>query len=292
MTSPQMITDDEYSDIKAWLKVIASNKKRSKIFYAESEDAFIADGKLFKMLPAEYSKYATFDEFYVHVNVKNKEVLYHAWNIENFDELRRSTIEDGVFEWGKVESVILSFLTTNITKLSYSASTVSQGTSASAGSHNSTRTHTQFPQQYGPPYKPSSYSYNEADYKERDAARDKFVALIKQNKTGAAVELVQETIIKLCEAKKFGSLDLFIISLPVETMNIPSMLSVLKATRGADHLLKDRRPFFVKVKERMSKSGKLNKMLYLLDEVEPGKEYAGVTKYSNEPTETKVNAPN
>ena len=287
---PQMITDDHYSDIKSWLKVINTNKKRSKIFYAEGDDEFIADGKLFKMIPTEYCKYATFDEFYLHVNVKTKEILFQAWNIENFDELRRSAIESGVLDWEKMEFSVLTFITTNISKLSYTSAALKNYPSSS---HNSVTTHTTYPQQYSPPYKSPISTYNEGDYKEREAIREKFAALIKQNKTGLAIEHIESAIIKMCESKKFSGLDLFLTALPVENMNIPAMFSILKVTRGADHILRDRRSFFVKVKSRLSKTGKLNKMIGKLNEVEPGKEYAGVTKYSNEPpVETKANAAN
>ena len=287
---PQMITDDHYSDIKSWLKVINTNKKRSKIFYAEGDDEFIADGKLFKMIPTEYCKYATFDEFYLHVNVKTKEILFQAWNIENFDELRRSAIESGVLDWEKMEFSVLTFITTNISKLSYTSSALK---SHSSSSHNPVTTHTTYPQQYSPPYKPPVSLYNESEYKEREAIREKFAALIKQNKTGLAIEHIESAIIKMCESKKFSGLDLFLTALPVENMNIPAMFSILKVTRGADHILRDRRSFFEKVKSRLSKTGKLNKMIGKLNAVEPGKEYAGVTKYSNEPpVETKANAAN
>jgi hypothetical protein len=285
-----MITDDHYSDIKSWLKVINTNKKRSKIFYAEGDDEFIADGKLFKMIPTEYCKYATFDEFYLHVNVKTKEILFQAWNIENFDELRRSAIESGVLDWEKMEFSVLTFITTNISKLSYTSSALK---SHSSSSHNPVTTHTTYPQQYSPPYKPPVSLYNESEYKEREAIREKFAALIKQNKTGLAIEHIESAIIKMCESKKFSGLDLFLTALPVENMNIPAMFSILKVTRGADHILRDRRSFFEKVKSRLSKTGKLNKMISKLNAVEPGKEYAGVTKYSNEPpVETKANAAN
>src|ERR1019366_2016773 len=270
---PQMITDDHYSDIKSWLKVINTNKKRSKIFYAEGDDEFIADGKLFKMIPTEYCKYATFDEFYLHVNVKTKEILFQAWNIENFDELRRSAIESGVLDWEKMEFSVLTFITTNISKLSYTSSALK---SHSSSSHNPVTTHTTYPQQYSPPYKPPVSLYNESEYKEREAIREKFAALIKQNRTGLAIEQIESAIIKMCESKKFSGLDLFLTALPVENMNIPAMFSILKVTRGADHILRDRRSFFEKVKSRLSKTGKLNKMISKLNAVEPGKEYAGV----------------
>jgi hypothetical protein len=286
-----MITDDHYSDIKNWLKVINTNKKRSKIFYAEGDDEFMADGKLFKMIPSEYCKYATFDEFYLHINVKTKEILFQAWNIENFDELRRSTIESGVLNWEKMEFSVLTFITTNISKLSY--------TSGALKNHfpmnGSVTTHTTYPQQQPysyKPYVPPVSIYNDGDYKEREVIREKFTALVKQNKTGLAVELLESAITKMCENKKFSGLDLFLTALPTEYMNIPAMFSVLKVTCGADHILRDRRGFFEKVKSRLSKTGKLNKMLDKLNEVEPGKEYVGITKYSNEPTEIKANAAN
>jgi len=288
---PQMITDDHYSDIQNWLKVINTNKKRSKIFYAEGDDEFMADGKLFKMIPSEYCKYATFDEFYLHINVKTKEILFQAWNIENFDELRRSTIESGVLNWEKMEFSVLTFITTNISKLSY--------TSGALKNHfpmnGSVTTHTTYPQQQPyshKPYVPPVSIYNDGDYKEREVIREKFTALVKQNKTGLAVELLESAITKMCENKKFSGLDLFLTALPTEYMNIPAMFSVLKVTCGADHILRDRRGFFEKVKSRLSKTGKLNKMLDKLNEVEPGKEYVGITKYSNEPTEIKANAAN
>jgi hypothetical protein len=286
-----MITDDHYSDIQNWLKVINTNKKRSKIFYAEGDDEFMADGKLFKMIPSEYCKYATFDEFYLHINVKTKEILFQAWNIENFDELRRSTIESGVLNWEKMEFSVLTFITTNISKLSY--------TSGALKNHfpmnGSVTTHTTYPQQQPyshKPYVPPVSIYNDGDYKEREVIREKFTALVKQNKTGLAVELLESAITKMCENKKFSGLDLFLTALPTEYMNIPAMFSVLKVTCGADHILRDRRGFFEKVKSRLSKTGKLNKMLDKLNEVEPGKEYVGITKYSNEPTEIKANAAN
>lgn len=293
----QMITSHNYNDIKSWIKVINANKKRTKIFYAESDDEFIADGKLFKMMPSEYAKYATFDEFYLHINVKNKEILFEAWNIADFDEMRRSEIESGFLDWDKMEFIVLTFLTTNITQLSFSASIVAKHSpvngATSHTSHNpySHQTRTPHTPYTHIPYKPTP-TYSEVAYKEREAIREKFATLVKQNKTGLAIEHIESAIIKMCEEKKFAGLDLFISSLPIETMNVPALFSVLKASRGADHLLKERQIFFDKVRSRLVKSGKLTKMFSKLNNVAPGKEYAGVVKYTNEPTETKANAPN
>jgi hypothetical protein len=55
--------------------------------------------------------------------------------------------------------------------------------------------------------------------------------------------------------------------------------------------MKDRKAFFEKVKVKLHKTNRSDKTLSMLSELEPGKEYAGVVKYSNDPVE-KVNAPN
>ena len=285
-----MISNNHYSDITSWLKVIASNKKRSKVFYIENDDAFIADGKLLKCMPVEYAKYSAFDEFYVHVNVKEKEILYQAWNIENFDELRTSVIESGMLDWDKMEFIILTFLTANMSKLSYSVGTMNSLSSSTSSTSSTTTPYTHTPYNHTP-YKPTTTSYfNEPDYKERESAKDKLAELLKQNKTSKAIDHVDHFVTKLCEDKKFYGLDLFISALPVDNMNVPMMFTVLKATRGADHLLKDRKTFFEKVKTRLSKTGKLSKAIAFLNELEPGKEYPGVTKYNNEPQAEKKDA--
>src|ERR1700722_17042702 len=102
-----------YNDITSWMRIIKPNQKRTKFFFLENDDMFIVDGKMIKTMPPAYSKYCEFDEFYLHVNVKDKEVMYQAFNMDNPDKIGGAKVESGQFLWDMVERCLLTFFITN-----------------------------------------------------------------------------------------------------------------------------------------------------------------------------------
>lgn len=282
-----------HEDILKTLRLIKLHPTPTRFFYLDGDELnFIMDGKMLKLLPPEYAKLQKFHEFYLSVDPEKKTAEYYAFNVTNFITCEEAEAQDGNIPWEAIEHSIMSFLTTTIHLLTNSIQgNESKVSEDKYGSKTAGSTTSQTPY-YGSSYSsPHSTYYDQSDWKKRDAIKDKFTGYLSVGKTGMAIDYISDEIISLCEAQSFDTLNSLLWSFQMsvwESFNVPAMLAVLNATRGADHLLKDRGVFFGKVKERANKirSAKLNEWLMAL---EPGKEYAGVKRYEKKPKEN-VNA--
>jgi hypothetical protein len=279
--------------ISKCLRLIKVAPRDNEFFYVEDDtNSCLIDGKMIKMLPSEYNKYSKFDEFWIHIDADNRTINFVVYNIADFITNSHKDEERGILEWNKMLIPIATFFVANLQLLCSAIATINSNTSAttSHGSNMTNDAETRFgsktPTQY-PYYKtPHDTSAWEASYKERNTIKERFEALIKENKTGAAIEFINIAINKMCDEKKFSSLDLLMFALP-DTMNMPTMIAILKATAGADHLMKDRKIIFERAMKKFN-SNKSTKMIEVINALAPGKEYAGIKKYSND-TDTKTN---
>jgi hypothetical protein len=131
---------------------------------------------------------------------------------------------------------------------------------------------------YNSAYTPPPYSYGTSAYKEREAFYDKINLSLKENRTSQAIDQINDHITAMCKDKKFDELDYLIKMVVFDKLNIPTMLGILSATQGADHVLKERKDFYNKVKTHITKI-KPSRVDLVLRNLEPGKVYENVQKY-------------
>lgn len=272
--------EDKSQKIGNYIDFIKKYPKEVNFFALDVGRKFIVDGKKIKLLPTEYSKHNTKDEFYISVNPDLKKVIFYSCMIVDYTTEEKTDEELGHFEWDKVQNQILGFIVLHLSDLSTSSTPYKDSEKINGGCGFST-SHTPANQPY-PPYTPPTYNndYTSKDYKDRTAITDKLIDLLKANKTSLAIDHITTSIAGMCENKKFDSLDCLLKYIALDRLTIPAMLAILDATRGADHILKDRKEFFFKVKNHLAKV-RSSKIDNLLCNMEPGKEYKNIKKYEN-----------
>ncbi len=235
--------------------VINSPKKDVKFFYFDDGKKFIVDGNRLKLLPFDFHKLYTKSEFYVHINPIEKIVMYYAYDIVDYISGKHINEEEGFMDWKDVEECIYNFFVINIKQLTdtiapYTEVQESKSTQSSSSSswHNPNP-----PQQYGYPVYSAYNGYGTVVYKEREAFFDKLWALLKENKTSHAMDLISAHIKKMCEDNKFEDLNTLLHVISFDKLNIPTMLGILDATNSNCDSIKARKDFLDKVKTHFTK---------------------------------------
>jgi len=279
--------DDNQKTIISYIDFIKRYPREHKYFSLDEGRKFIVDGNRIKMLPTEYAKHYTKNEFFVSIDPDNKKVIFYAFDLESIGSKNKINEDMGYFEWDRVVDQIYTFLSLHLKELTTATTPytdiVEKNKQSSNSSSSEWKPPTTTPSQpynsngYGS-YANSGYNYNSSSYKEREAFCSKITDLLKENHTSNAIDHISTTIIKMCEDKKFDDIDSVLRWITFDKLNIPTMLTLLSATRGADHLLKERKDFFGKVRNHIIKI-KPTKAEYILRNLEPGKEYKDVVKY-------------
>jgi len=292
----KMATHETHDKIINYIDFILKHPRELKYFSFDEGRTFIVDGNRIKMLPTEYAKFYQRDEFYISVDPDAKKVIYYAFDVENYTSDEHVNDSLGFFEWDKVSEQILTFLSLHLKELttsttpytdiaekktstSSSSSSHSRGTEAMARCHNSDYPYSGSTGTYSGVGSSSTTRYNYSNsYKEREVFNSKLTDLMKECKTAAAIDHIKENISKMCEEKKFENVDDILRWITFDKLNIPIMLTFLDLTRGADHILKQRKEFYDKVKNHLMKI-KPARAGHILRNMEPGKEYKNVVKY-------------
>lgn len=304
---------DFYTKILGYLDYIKRKPKESKFFYFDKGRSFIVDGNKLKLLPLAYAKHYQKNEFYVHVDTDKKQIMYYSYDVSDMIADTHTNGEEGFFDWEQVESCVYNFLTlhmkeltdaslpyTDIAKGTSEPSTSFSGSNSSSsngngknfsngyqgysnhghGYHNTNHNSNNYSgNNYNSNYYPK---YGTEDYKEREAFNEKLTALLKDNKTSNAIDHIQTSLEKMFKNKKFQNVDSILRLMSIEKFNLPIMMTILDVTRGADHVLKERKDFYNKVKTQLTKI-KITpaRADRILRDMEPGKEYKGVEKYES-----------
>jgi hypothetical protein len=282
--------DNHQEKIINYIDFIKKHPRELKYFSFDEGRRFIVDGNKIKMLPIEYSKYYNRDEFYICVDPDQKKIIYYAFDVVNYTSNEHTNDSLGYFDWDKVSNQVYAFLTLHLKELTTSSTPYhdvveKKGGSTSSGSQAMTRyrSDSDFPNAgrgFGErtTTTTTSSSYSFSSYKERDAFCTKITDYLKENKTSIAIDHINNHIKKMCEEKKFDDLDYILRWITFDKLNIPTMIAFLDTTRGADHLLKERKDFYGKVKGHLMKI-KPTLAGHILRNLEPGKEYKNVVKY-------------
>ena len=267
---------DVQQRIIQYIDFIKRQPREQKYFSFDDGRAFFVDGNKIKMLPPEYAKYYNHDEFYLKIEPDVKKIMYYAFNVDSYQSTENIDEDLGYFDWDKVSEQIYTFLTLHLKELSTSSTPlvdISEKKESTPSSYSSSH-----------PTYDTSRSYSDttyyAAYKERDAFCNKLTDLLKASKTSIAVDHISNNIKKMCEDKKFDDLDMLLRWITFDKLNVPAMIALLNATRGADHLLKERKEFFGKVKTYLMKI-KPARAEFLLRDLEPGKKYKNIVVYEN-----------
>jgi hypothetical protein len=295
--------DDNQDKIIGYIDYIQKHPKELKYFSFDEGRKFIVDGNKIKMLPTEYAKYYQKDEFYISVDPDKRKVIYYAFDVEDYTTNKHKDESLGFFEWDKVSEQIFSFLTLHLKELTTATTPYSDivekktGTTTSSSSHGSQAMSHYDARRFDSDYPTSGFSgghnHNRGfdnsrsssstsnwnnSYREREAFCNKVTDLCKDCKTSLAIDHINTQVKKLCEEKKFEDLDNILRWITFDKLNIPTMIALLDTTRGADHILKERKEFFGKVKTHLMKI-KPARAEHILRNTEPGKEYKDVVKY-------------
>lgn len=271
--------ETKYQRILKYVDLIFNkNKKNAKFFYFDDETKkFIVDGNRFKFLPFDYHKFYIKDEFYIHVNVHEKKVMYYAYDIKNYVDGEHVNEEQGFMEWNDVEDCIYNFFVVNVKDLADTttpyldviAPSKQLGSSAppahNYGSHhNGHNNYSSHNNNY------SAHSYGTPAYKEREAFYDKLWALLKENKTSHAIDHIATSLNQMCDDKKFEELNTLIRMISFDKLNIPAMVGILTVTSKSEDLISARKDFFDKVKTHLVKTQiKPERMSLVLHDLEP-----------------------
>lgn len=296
-----MAKNENQEKIINYIDFIKKHPRELKYFSFDEGRKFIVDGNKIKMLPTEYAKYYNKDEFYISVDPDKQKVIYYAFDVEDYTSNKHKDEHLGYFEWDKVSEQIYAFLTLHLKELTTSStpytditekkggSTTSHGSQAMTRYQSDPRHNSDYPNMGsgfsgGRGTTPSgvysgvgssNYSTN---YREREAFCNKITDLLKEYKTSVAIDAINSHVKKMCEDKKFDDLDSILRWITFDKLNIPTMIALLDTTRGADHLLKERKDFFGKVKTHLTKINPA-RAEFILRNMEPGKEYKNVVKY-------------
>jgi hypothetical protein len=271
-----------YQKILNYISFIEQNPNKTvKYFTFDNGKKFIIDGNKLKLLPLVYGTHCSKDEFWVHVNPSDKQVMFYSYDIEDYSTGRHIREEQGFFEWDKVEDSIYNFIVLNIEELATSPmphSKIVDPKASYSGTppvHSNSHTNTYVP----PVYNNNGFNhYGSPAYKAREAFFDKIIALLKENHTSSAMDFISDTIDGMCKEKRFEELDTWLRMINFDKLNVPTMLGILRTTRGADHVLRERKEFFDKVKNYITRI-KPARALVILKDLEPGKEYKDVVRY-------------
>lgn len=272
-----MTTNDVHKRILTYIDLIQRKPKKDlKFFYFDDGKKFIVDGNRLKLLPFDYHQFYTKDEFYIHVNPIEKRIMYYAYDIKDFMDNRHVNEEEGYMNWEDVEDCIYNFFVLSIKELTDAVAPYvevqEKSSSTSITRHNSsTYDHTHGHHGgHTSHYSSSPHGYGTPAYKEREAFFDKLWAMLKENRSTQAMDLIGTTIGKMCEDKKFEELDALFRAISFDKLSIPTMLRLLDATTVADEHLKARKDFFDKVKTHLTKT-KPARVQDILRNMEPGK---------------------
>ena len=272
--------------IKDYIDYIKRSPKEMKWFFIDNKHprAFVMSGHRLKLLPLEYAKYYNSEEFYVHVNVDNQDVMYCAWDesfVAHIGGEEHTNQSEGHMDWHKVEDTICNFLTTNMKELTtattpfadmaklrtpYSEMGKIPGTGDGEISDRSNYRPMHGPMQHRTvdraptektdnvyySYKPD-FAYGSAEYKERDAFVNQITSFMKDGKTTSAIESISDTFEHLNNEKRFTMMDSILTNLTFDKLNIPTIIALLRKTREADVDLKKRKDFSEKVKTHLVK---------------------------------------
>lgn len=243
--------------IKSCIDTIAKKPKLGVNYFLLLDDKkFILNGKKLKLLPMIYHNLLTREDFMVYVDPQARKVSYYAWDIEDMMEHTKCNEVEGEMEWANVEMPICSFLIQHMKELTsdpfpYKTSSIIEKSSAtddtddyesiySIGGWNTNRD-----------TKPS-FDWNAAS-KEREAFHEKYGALLKVGRVSMAVDVISDEITRMCEEKKFESLDTILNLIDFGKLNIPLMFSFLDATKEYKDKLHNRKDFIGKVKTHLAK---------------------------------------
>jgi hypothetical protein len=252
-----------YNKIHNFLDIIKQNPKKDvNYFFFDENKRFIVLGEKLKSLPAPYHKHYTREEFYVHVDIINRRIQFYVFDIKDYMTGERINESGGTIIWCKeIEDSIYNFFALHIKELSsatYPYSGVADNkpklTQSYSGIADNKPTQSYAP--YTKTYEPSSYTntsyYGSPAYKEREAFFDKINELLKYNKTAQATDYIFNTLNKMGEEKKLNIIDDIFRVIAFDKLNIPTMVSILEATKSIEGL-KDRGLFFGKVKTHIQK---------------------------------------
>jgi hypothetical protein len=271
--------ESNYQRILNFIELIQRHPKESvKYFYFDDGKKFIVDGNRLKLLPFEYHRLNSKDEFYVHVNPLDKQIMYYAFDVENLNTGKHVNEEEGFIEWNSdIEDCIYNFFVLNIKELSSTMTPYSDAqdpknakssfSSSSSSSSQSSQSH----------YTDYSYGYGTDAYKTREAFFDKLWAYLKDNRSAKALDHIHSHIEQMVNEKKYGELDVLLKMISFDKLTIPTMLEMLDTTKKADASLKERSEFFNKVKTHLVKI-KPTRAGHLLRNFEPGKENTTTNK--------------
>lgn len=239
-------------------------KKDVKFFFFDAGKKFVVNGKMIKLLPMEYQKLSTKDEFYIHVNPEEKKVMYWAYDIKDYVNAQPIAQEEGYMTWEKVEDCIYNFLAINIRDLSETVAPYNEvgrtsSTTSSSSSSYSNKDHgggfigggsNNYPYSGGTT---TTYDYSSPSYKEREAFFTKLGDLVKEAKTAVAMDLIDEQIGKMKAEKRFDDINTLLARVYFDKLSTITMLGLLTATAGEDDKLKERKVFYGKVQEHLRK---------------------------------------
>lgn len=240
----------DFECIRNYLYTIKHKPKKHGVFFffQEEDDIFIVDGNRVKLLPPKYERFKNYAEFFIRVDLKKRIVMFSAWDIKDWTAGELENEVDSFMEWDEVEKAIRSFFDRELENLT-------ESTTPYADSH---RDHV-FPQQRFEDYsahRSSFYgnSYTAPSYKEREAFFDRIKACVIDNRTPHAIDFVNEEIAKLVEAKKFDDIDSILRFIAFEKLNVPLMLTFLKATQPHSASIQARAAFLDKVRVYIGKA--------------------------------------
>lgn len=252
---------NNYDRILSYIKIIQRKPKKDvKFFYFDDRTKFIVDGTRLKLLPLQYHKHYTKDEFYVHVNPAEKRIMFYSYDITNYAEEKHVNEEEGYMDWVDLEDCIYNFFVMNIKELADTATPYVDVQEPAAKKHNNVPYTPHGQQSYshseygGMGYNYSSpHGYGTGAYKEREAFYDKLYALLKSNRSSQAMDHINAQMKKMCDEKKFDEMDYLFRMITFDKLSIPAMLRMLDATSEVDSKMKERKDFFNKVKSHITK---------------------------------------
>lgn len=271
-----MTTQNNYQRILNYIELIQKKAKKDvKFFYFEDGKKFIVDGNRIKLLPFEFHKLYSKDEFYVHINPSDKKVMYYAFDIQDYVSGKNVNEEEGYMKWEDVEDCIYNFFVLNIKELAETIAPYTEVQDPKPSQTTYQHNHGYTPGYNGGGYgnhTPTNYTsgYGTGSYKEREAFYDKLWAFLKENKTTSALDFIGTHFKKMSEDKKFEDIDTMLRLISFDKLNTPTMLGILDATGVSDDHLKSRKEFFDKVKAHLTKI-KPARAGFLLRNLEPGK---------------------
>ncbi len=252
------VQETTHEQILKWVNLVQRKPRKDGVDYFQFEDGkkFIVNGNRLKLLPEAYNQLKKLDQFYVHIDPVGKLVMYYGYDIADYASGRKENETDGYMNWSDVENNILTFFLVNIRELTDVLSPYTEVTGTNQ-EHSYPRSHHG---QFGPHLPPTQYPhhnayqpYDHTSYKERDSFYEKLWGHLKDNKTTKAVDHIYETFDKMIEDNKTDNLDTMLRTIAFDKLNIPTMLTILRASKDKPGLLTSRKDFLDKVKTYLGK---------------------------------------